>query len=812
GFVPVAGPPAGGTTVEITGTDFVNVSDVTVAGVPVTSFIVNDPTSITAVTAAAPAGTTGPVSVTTPSGTGSSTGSFTYVAVPAVTGFVPTSGSPLGGTSVEITGTDFTNVTAVTIAGQPVASYTVNSPTSITAVTTAAAAGTTGPVAVTTLSGTGTSSASFTYLAAPAVTGFVPVAGPPAGGTTVEITGTDFVNVSDVTVAGVPVASFIVNDPTSITAVTAAAPAGTTGPVSVTTPSGTGSSTGSFTYVAVPAVTGFVPTSGSPLGGTSVEITGTDFTNVTGVTVAGQPVASFTVNSPTSITAVTTAAPAGTTGPVAVTTLSGTGTSTASFTYVAAPTVSGFAPAAGPVGGGTTVAITGTDFVNVESVVIAGEEAASFTVNSPTSITAVTSPGTAGASGPVTVTTASGSGSSAASFTYVAAPAVTGFVPTSGTTAGGTVVSITGTDFTDVQSVSIGGVPVASFTVNSPTSITAVTAPGALGASGPVTVTTLYGTGSSTAVFTYVTEQSTTTVTVETVPAYCGDDVVIIATVTSPSGPVTTGTLTFLVTENGPIQVLTPNAAGQATATFPDLPVGLHHVVVVYEPADDAYLSSASPVTPFTVSKAPSTTTVVAVPNPAGPTESVTLTATVAGPAGHPSTPTGTVTFSAPGLGVLGTAELVGGQAQISTSDLPAGTTTVVTADYEGDGCFDTSSGTVSVTITPVAPTTLTATPATIRLRANGTLLIRNVSATLTSGGTPVPGQTITFTANTTSGPYVLGTAVTDAAGTATLPDTPVPNSVITATTYQAVFAGTPVYTGSTATGSIAFQPFPLLP
>ncbi|MBQ0988471.1 IPT/TIG domain-containing protein, partial [Streptomyces sp. F63] len=106
----------------------------------------------------------------------------------------------------------------------------------------------------------GSSAEAFTYLAAPAVTSFVPIAGPPAGATTVEITGTDFVNVSDVTVAGVPVTSFIVNDPTSITAVTAAAPAGTSGPVEVATPSGTGASAASFDYVALPVVTDIDPT------------------------------------------------------------------------------------------------------------------------------------------------------------------------------------------------------------------------------------------------------------------------------------------------------------------------------------------------------------------------------------------------------------------------------------------------------------------------------------------------------------------------------------------------------------------------
>ena len=34
------------------------------------------------------------------------------------------------------------------------------------------------------------------------------------------------------------------------------------------------------------------------------------------------------------------------------------------FTYDVAPTVTGISPTAGPTGGGTTVTITGTNFVN----------------------------------------------------------------------------------------------------------------------------------------------------------------------------------------------------------------------------------------------------------------------------------------------------------------------------------------------------------------------------------------------------------------------------------------------------------------
>jgi hypothetical protein len=88
----------------------------------------------------------------------------------------------------------------------------------------------------------------------------------------------------------------------------------------------------------------------------------------------------------------------------------------------------------------------------------------------------------------------------------VAAPAVTGVSPTSGSTAGGTVVTITGSNFIGATAVSFGGVAASSFTVNSATQITA-TAPAEAAGTVDVKVTTAGGT--STAVtadhFTYVT-------------------------------------------------------------------------------------------------------------------------------------------------------------------------------------------------------------------------------------------------------------------------------------------------------------------
>jgi hypothetical protein len=81
-----------------------------------------------------------------------------------------------------------------------------------------------------------------------------------------------------------------------------------------------------------------------------------------------------------------------------------------------------------------------------------------------------------------------------------ALPTVSAISPNTGTSAGGTLVTITGTNFTSVTSVRIGGVS-AAFAVNSPTQITATTPAGVAGARAVVVATWASSSGSVT--FTY---------------------------------------------------------------------------------------------------------------------------------------------------------------------------------------------------------------------------------------------------------------------------------------------------------------------
>ncbi len=223
--------------------------------------------------------------------------------------------------------------------------------------------------------------------------------------------------------------------------------------VQVTTAGGTATSGTSheFTFIApTPTITALTPTSGTTSGGTTVTITGTGLIGATAVHFGATTATSFTVTSPTIVHAKTKAHVAGAVK-VQVTTAGGTATSGTSheFTFIApTPTITALTPTSGTTSGGTTVNITGTGFFGATAVHFGATTATSFTVTSPTIVHAKTKAHVAGAV-KVQVTTAGGTATSGTSheFTFIApTPTITALTPTSGTTSGGTTVTITGTN------------------------------------------------------------------------------------------------------------------------------------------------------------------------------------------------------------------------------------------------------------------------------------------------------------------------------------------------------------------------------
>ena len=159
------------------------------------------------------------------------------------------------------------------------------------------------------------------------------------------------------------------------------------------------------------------------------------------------------------------------------------------------PVVSGLSVGSGPAAGGTVTDLTGSGFTSASTVSFGGVPASAVLVLSPTEVQ-VTSPAGSG-SVDVTVTTAGGTSatSGADQFSYVAPPVVSAVNPATGPTAGGNLVSITGSGFAASDRVTIGSVPAEGVAVVSPTQIDVV-APAGTGQV-DITVTDEAGTSST---------------------------------------------------------------------------------------------------------------------------------------------------------------------------------------------------------------------------------------------------------------------------------------------------------------------------
>jgi hypothetical protein len=232
-----------------------------------------------------------------------------------------------------------------------------------------------------------------------------------------------------------------------------------------------------WVFVSALSVTAISPATGPAAGGTTVSITGTNFTGVTAVRFGSTDAASFKVNSPTSITAIS---PAGSgTVDVTVSTSGSTSASTAAdqfgFEAELPPTVTALKPIKGRAAGGTTVTITGANFTGVTAVKFGSVNATSFTVSSAGTIKAISPAETAGTVDITVATTKATSAISSADHYKFGPPTITNLSPTSGSKAGGTSITVTGTGFAPGTSLTTFKIGTASATPVSCASITTCT-------------------------------------------------------------------------------------------------------------------------------------------------------------------------------------------------------------------------------------------------------------------------------------------------------------------------------------------------
>ena len=203
------------------------------------------------------------------------------------------------------------------------------------------------------------------------------------------------------------------------------------------------------------------------------------------------------------------------------------------------------------------------------------------------------------------------------------------------------------------------------------------------------------GSISAAVTVTPVTVPTQTTVSANPNPSVSGGSVTFTATVT-PSG--TTGHVFFISDGVKTVgdETLSSGTASVSTST---LAAGTHTIMASYTGDTDYSASSATvSLTVNPPAKTATATSLSVTPNPGTTGQSVTFTATVS-----PAAATGTVTFSE-GATNFAAMNLSNGTAAFSTSVLTAGGHTV-TASYSGDSSYNSSSGTVSLTIASPAMT-----------------------------------------------------------------------------------------------------------
>jgi hypothetical protein len=356
--------------------------------------------------------------------------------VPTITSFTPTSGA--AGTSVVITGTNFTSAGAATVGfnGTTATTVAVNSNTQLTA--TVPAGATTGRLTVQNADGTATSSTDFTV---PAPNTSI-MSGP---GTLTNNRNVSFVFSSDqspvdYTTTGNPAFTYVGNGPNSTfgpipdgtytlsvaarntsTGLTDATPATYTFTVDATAPTVVVSSTAGA--------------SGGSTGTSPIPFTVTFSENVLNfvngdVTVTGGTLTSISAASGSVYNLVVTPTAPGSVVTVSIAanvandeaTNGNTASNAYSLTYAPAPTITSFTPTSGLAG--TSVTITGTGFIGFITVAFNGTGVMGLTGSSTQINTTVPTGATTGF---ITVTTPSGTATSSSVFTVPVnqAPVVT---------------------------------------------------------------------------------------------------------------------------------------------------------------------------------------------------------------------------------------------------------------------------------------------------------------------------------------------------------------------------------------------------
>lgn len=542
-------PRIGGeqTTMTISGVNLSGVNAVAVGGFSVQQFTVVNSTTITLTVGAAG---TGPVQIGSPNGGAASDSIFTFVPAPMITNILP---NPAGlGAPITINGVNFGGTGFISIGGAEIPpNRFIVSQDGLSISTTVPLNAANTIVTIATFGGTAVSTNALVLVPPPQISSISPQSA--STGQTITLFGQNFIGVRFVRV-GSSTALFTVNSPTRITlTVPARATASaSTMPITVVTGSGTATSATLFAYseffnngntvgpLPQTAIIGILDRT-TTLGG-RVRITGANLELIQEIrltTSIASTTASWSLSSSGALMLIIPQSGLlnGTNA-----TLSSAATSmdiiaaynrvivNNAFLVIGLPRILTVQPVdANP---GEEVTLTGTGLDLLTSVTIGGTNATFRIIDSSRAIVIMPFRTTADsvripASGPLEVTSLGGGTAIAPMIVNQAIaegqPVITSFTPMSG--APGSEIVITGINFNSVRDVSVNGIPVASFVINSPTRITAVlsTTP-TQRAQGAITLQTPFGAVNSRALFAFPSSLESDLNAANTLVALLGGD------------------------------------------------------------------------------------------------------------------------------------------------------------------------------------------------------------------------------------------------------------------------------------------------
>lgn len=546
GFSPSVGGEQSGLT--ITGTNLTNVNVVAIGGIPVANFQVLNSTTINVVVGAV---ASGPIQIGSPTGGAASDSTFTFIPAPRIFNAAP---NPAGlGVPITINGENFTNTNFLSIGGVMIPQNQFAVAMGGNAITTTVPINAANHiVTIATLGGTAVSTNALVLLPPPTIMSMTPAIA--STGQTILLFGQNFVGVQSVRF-GATSAQFTVNSPTRITVTVPARLTTGATQVFITVQAGNGTATTAtqFAYAEFPLgpISGIDPLrivviseikdKITTLGG-RVRVTGANLEliqRITLTTSVGATTGSYILSSSAAMTVLipTTGLLEGSTAtlssaPVLLDVLGAYNRVVINnaFTVLGVPKVLTVSPA--DADGGQEITLSGTGMNLVTGITIGGT-VATFRIIDSTRIVVVV-PYTLSsdslripAAGAIGITSQGGVISTAATIVNSALaggqPIITGFTPQSG--APGTEVIITGFNLTSVRDVFIGGLPVSSFVINSPTRITVVLSTSASArAAGNINLRTAFGEVVSRTAFTFPQSLEADVNTANTIISELGGD------------------------------------------------------------------------------------------------------------------------------------------------------------------------------------------------------------------------------------------------------------------------------------------------